>query len=225
MPGMKTYDAPHKGLRNALSQLQLLSGKTDYSNAAEVQHLFALGQEVFTLLTIHAADENEVTLAELEKRCPGCSEHDKGDHEMLESDQRWLEEILLSIYSRTQNGQDAAGLGSEFYLLLSKYHGEYLLHLNEEETVTQFLLWKHFTDEELTEHRVRIIKRNPPETLLIWLRFIIPAQPHVERVLFFGRFKKVAPKDLFNEALKAIRQELPAQEFSSLYKAIQVAGI
>jgi hypothetical protein len=221
MPRMKTYDAPHKGLRNALSQLQLLSGKADFNNAAEVEHLFAFGQDVFKLLNIHADDENEVTLAELEKRCPGCSVHDRSDHELLESEQRSVEELLLSIYSRTQNGQGAEDLASEFYLLLSKYHGDYLLHLNEEETVTQLLLWKHFTDEELLEHRIRIIRRNPPETLLIWLRFIIPAQPHVERVRFFGRFKKTVPEDLYSKALDVVRQELPTKEFDSLYEAIQ----
>jgi hypothetical protein len=37
MKRMKTYDVPHKGLRNALSQLSLMAGKTNYSNQQEVE--------------------------------------------------------------------------------------------------------------------------------------------------------------------------------------------
>ena len=59
-------------MRNALSQLQLLAGKTDYSNHQEVEQFYKLGDDVFEILTIHAADENEVTLAELELRYAGC---------------------------------------------------------------------------------------------------------------------------------------------------------
>lgn len=220
MNRMKTYEAPHKGLRNALSQLELLSGKTDFNNPAEVERLYSLGRDVFDILDIHADDENEVTLAELQKRCKGCSDHDMQDHELLESEQRSLEDFLVAIYEGSQKGGDISGLGSEFYLLLSNYHGKYLLHLVEEETVTQPLLWKHFTDEELAEHRVRIMQRNPPETLLIWLKFIIPAQTHRERVPFLAGFKKVVPEALFSKAMDVIRRELPLLDFSSLHKAV-----
>ena len=33
--------------------------------------------------------------------------------------------------------------------------------------------------------------RNPPQTLLIWFRFVIPAQSHKERVGLFTGFKKM----------------------------------
>ena len=65
---MKTYDVPHKGLRNALSQASLLAGKTNFADVLEVEILYRLGADVFKILNIHAADEDEVTLAELEKR-------------------------------------------------------------------------------------------------------------------------------------------------------------
>jgi hypothetical protein len=64
MKRAKTYDVPHKGLRNALSQLSLLAGKTNFSDVREVDVLFELGTNVFKMLSIHAADEDEVTLAE-----------------------------------------------------------------------------------------------------------------------------------------------------------------
>ncbi len=175
MKRMKTYDVPHKGLRNALSQIQLLAGKTDYSNQHEVEQLYRLGEDVFKILTIHAADENEVTLAELEQRCPRSSHHDVDDHEQIHLVQDKLEKLLTSIYTNSRTGQDVSADGEEFYLAFSEFHGIYLEHTAEEERVTQPLLWKHFTDEELASHRGKIMSKNPPQTLLIWFRFVIPA--------------------------------------------------
>lgn len=115
MSRMKSYDVPHKGLRNALSQMSLLAGKTNYSNQQEVEQLYKLGEDVFKILTIHAIDENEVTLAELEERCPGCSQHDVEDHERIHLAQHKLEKLLSKIYNNSKAGTDTTEDGAEFY--------------------------------------------------------------------------------------------------------------
>jgi len=217
---MKSYDVPHKGLRNALSQLQLLAGKTDYTSRSEVEQLYKLGQDVFTILTIHATDENEVTLAELEQRCVGCSQHDVDDHEQIHLAQDRLEKLLASIYTNSIAGKDVIEDGEEFYLSFSEFYGVYLEHTAEEERVTQPLLWKYFTDEELANHRARIMARNPPQTLLIWFKFVIPAQSHKERVGLLTGFKKMAPAPFFNEGMQVISGVLPEIEFHELNKAL-----
>jgi len=217
---MKSYDVPHKGLRNALSQLQLLAGKTDYSNHQEVEQLYKLGEDIFKILTIHATDENEVTLAELEQRCPGCSQHDIDDHEEIHLTQDNLEKLLAKIYNSSKAGQDVTADGEEFYLCFSEFHGTYLEHTAEEERVTQPMLWQYFTDEELASHRGKVMAKNPPQTLLIWFRFVIPAQSHKERVGLLTGLKKMAPAPFFNEGLQVIKQVLTEKEFSELNEAL-----
>ena len=217
---MKSYDVPHKGLRNALSQLQLLAGKTDYSNHQEVEQLYKLGEDIFKILTIHATDENEVTLAELEQRCPGCSQHDIDDHEEIHLTQDNLEKLLAKIYNSSKAGQDVTADGEEFYLCFSEFHGTYLEHTAEEERVTQPMLWQYFTDEELASHRRKVMAKNPPQTLLIWFRFVIPAQSHKERVGLLTGLKKMAPAPFFNEGLQVIKQVLTEKEFSELNEAL-----
>jgi hypothetical protein len=224
MERMKPYDVPHKGLRNALSQLQFLAGRTDYTHAHEIVELYRLGKDVFSILTIHAADENEVTLAALEGRCPGCSQHDLHDHAQIHEVQAKLENLLEDMYIKLNTVQDLTQYGEEFYLGFSEFHGHYLEHTAEEERVTQPLLWKYFSDEELADHRSKIMARNPPETLLIWFRFIIPALTFKERVGLLGGFQRMAPEPLFNEGLEVIRRELAATEFEKLNEALS-AGI
>jgi hypothetical protein len=220
MKGMKSYDVPHKGLRNALSQLQLLAGKTNYANQNEVEQLYKLGGDVFKILTIHAIDENEITLTELEERCSGCSQHDMEDHEQIQLIQDKLEKLLATIYNNSKEGQDVSEDGEEFYLAFSEFHGTYLEHTAEEERVTQPMLWKYFTDEELASHRGKIMAKNTPQTLLIWFKFVIPSQSHKERVGLLTGFKKMAPEPFFNEGMQVIKQVLTEKEFDELGKAL-----
>lgn len=220
MNRMKPYDVPHKGLRNALSQLSLLAGKTDYSNHYEVENLYHLGVDVFKILSIHATDEDEITLAELEMHCPGCAEHDKADHKKIHAAQQKLETLLLKLYEDSGSNADVTMAGQEFYLALSEFHGMYLEHTAEEERITQPLLWKHFTDDELARHRGEIMKKNPPETLLIWFRFVVPAQSQNERVNLLAGFKKMAPPDFYKAGMGVIEKVLTKSEFEKLIKAL-----
>jgi hypothetical protein len=220
MKRMKTYDVPHKGLRNALSQLTLLGGKTNYSNRQEIESLYNLGTDVFNILAIHAEDENDVTLAELEKHCPGCSNHDMEDHEEIHREQNKLEKLLSKIYIDSKAGKDTTDDGAEFYLSFSEFHSKYLEHTAEEERVTQLQLWQYFTDEELAAHRGKIMAKNPPETLLTWLRFVIPAQSYNERVGLLTGFKKMAPAPFYKQGMDVIKNVLPTNEFDELNKTL-----
>jgi hypothetical protein len=220
MERMKTYDVPHKGLRNALSQVSLLAGKTNFEDPTEIETLYRLAADVFKILSIHAADEDEVTLAELEKRCPGCSKHDVDDHKEIHFAQNKLEKLLSAIYADSKSGKDVRESGAAFYLAWSEFHGVYLEHAAEEERVTQPLLWQHFTDDELASHRGKIMVKNPPETLLTWFRFVIPAQSHSERVGLLSGFKKMAPAAFFDQGMEVIKHVLTVYEFTKLNKAL-----
>jgi hypothetical protein len=217
---MKIYDVPHKGLRNGLSQMSLLAGRTDYSNPAEVARLHQLGTRLFSILSIHAEDENNVTLAHLATRCPGSTQHDLDDHETIHRDQRNLEEQLDVIQAGAGQGKDMTEAGAEFYLAFTEFHGEYLEHTAEEERVTQPLLWQYFSDEELAAHRGEIMAKNPPQTLLIWFEFVIPAQSHAERVGLLAGFKRMAAPAFFAEGMEVIQNVLSPSEFHHLEEAL-----
>jgi len=222
MQRYNSYDAPHKGLRNGLSQLSLLAGRTDYSNPGDVARLHQLGTRLFTLLSIHADDEDTVTLAHLETRCPGCARHDFDDHQEIHRAQQNLEAQLAAIGAGASEGKDMTDAGSEFYLAFSEFHGKYLEHTAEEERVTQRLLWRHFTDEELAAHRGEIMARNPPRTLLTWFEFVIPAQTHAGRVGLLTGFKRMAPPDFFTESMSVIQKVLTVSEFQQLENALSI---
>jgi hypothetical protein len=219
---MKIFDVPHKGLRNALSQFSLLAGNTNYTDEQEVAALYELGRQVFSLLAIHARDENSVTLKHLEERLPGAAHHNMDDHEVLEAKQQLLENILDSLLQSDKEREDIHAAGASFYSDLSDYHALYLQHMAEEEKDTQPLLWQYFSDEELLAHRKEIMANNPPQTLFTWFRFVMPALSHAERVGLLKGFKLNAPPAFFVEGMLIIKQVLTVPAFEMLDKALSV---
>jgi hypothetical protein len=212
------YATPHKGLRNALSQLSLLAGKTDFSNPEEIEQLYNFALDVWKLLDIHADDENAVTLANLDDRCKYCSVHDVTDHEELHAMQEKLQGMLKSLYDDSRSGgMSWTERGAEFYLSFSEFQSRYLGHIAHEERITQPLLWKYFTDEELMAQHRDIMERNPPELLLTWFRFVIPAQSPTERLEFIRGFRQMASPSFFDAGKEVIRRHLPTKEFDVLF--------
>ncbi|MEZ4689179.1 MAG: hemerythrin domain-containing protein [Ignavibacteria bacterium] len=166
------YEVPHKAIRNALSQLTMMSGYTDYNDSQELEKLQNSFKEIFGMLDVHAAHENNVTLKHLESKIGGSSRHDMEDHEKIEADMRSLEKLFSGI---TEINGDRTAAGIEFYEKLSEFHANYLLHMLEEEQVTQPLVWNNFNDEEIPQQETEIRSAIPPGEMLIWCKYLMPA--------------------------------------------------
>jgi hypothetical protein len=172
------------------------------------------------LLSTHANDENSIVLAELEAKVPGSSKHDMDDHEVLEADQDTIEKLLDDIKELNTKGEDALGMGAELYIKFSKFHGDYLLHTVEEETVTQRLLWENFTDQEIHGMRGRIIGKFTPEAFEKWQSYILPAITQNDLVMMFGGLKANAPEQ-FAKMMVMAEKFLPAEDYALLKDSLR----
>ena len=208
MASIRSFEAPHKGLRYIMSNFSFQLGYTDIGDPKQLLKLKDLGHDMFVLLNDHVHTENEVTLKELEAKLPGSSRHDILDHENLEIIQRSLESKLSSL-----TGIETPTEMHGFYLEFSIFHSQYLEHIYEEETVTEILLQKYFTDEELIQHRLLIMKRIEPSVLLLWLKYIVSAQGIPESVGMLSGFRANAPKEAFDAVMDNIRSEMDPDRF------------
>ena len=216
MDRLKLFEVPHKGIRNAFGQISLLAGNADYSDKETVRRLHEMGKDLCVFLSSHADDENDVVLAELEKKVPGASVHDMKDHEVIEIKQAKLEKMLDTIYEKSETGEDPAPLGAEFYFEFSRFASEYLAHMIGEEEITQKLLWDNFTDEELLGFRGRIIGNMKPEILLMTYRYIMPALDANTRAIILTMMKKGLPAELFDKMMAIGKKYLPAPDINQL---------
>lgn len=215
MPSIKSFAAPHKGLRNIISQFSVLLGYTDFSNSAELEELKQLGDEMFTLLKDHVHTENEYTLRKLEERMPGASEHDKEDHLNLEIIQDSLETRLVSL-----TGAESADEAHQLYLDFTSFQSLYLEHIYEEETVTELLLQQNFSDEELISHRIEIMQRIELPVLKLWLKYIVPAQIISESIAMLKGLKASLPEELFADIMYIINKQMSSKRFHQLVSGL-----
>jgi hypothetical protein len=223
MSRFKVYDLPHRGIRNALAQLLLLAGKTDFRDAREVAGLHRTGQEVINLLTAHAADEEEITLAALEDRHPGSSLADIASHRKAGRLLTELDGQLRDIFVRSGAGLPVNEKGRIFYWALNEFYAVYLLHMLEEEVDTQELLWQYFSDAELVTQRRHIITRMPLNALMSWLKYIVPAQGQQERAVFLRGLAGMVPHPCFVEAIRVVEGVLPLTEWQVLDEDLAIA--
>jgi hypothetical protein len=211
MAKIRSFATPHKGLRNVISKFSFRLGYTDFTNATALQSLKDLGNEMFKLLNDHVHTENDHTLRHLEERIPGASAHDRHDHEKLDAIQNNLQMQVQKL-----TGEESADEIHAFYLKFALFQSEYLEHINEEETVTEILLQKHFTDEELIQHRMGIMKKLEPNMLTLWLKYVIPAQRVDESIGMLAGLKANAPEAFFSEVMSTIKSEMDQERYEEL---------
>lgn len=216
MTRIKSFATPHKGLRNVIGKFSFCLGNTDVSNASQLQQLKALGNEMFILLNDHVHTENEFTLEHLEERAAGSSSHDREDHEHLEAIQVSFQHKLDQL-----TGKESSDEVHDLYLSFSLFQSMYLEHIHEEETVTELLMQKHFTDEELIQHRIAIMKRLEFPVLLLWLKYVIPAQVESENISMLSGLKAGTPKEAFETVLDIIKREMAPDRYNSLLSRLQ----
>lgn len=211
MARIRSFATPHKGLRNVISKFSFHLGYTDFTNPTALQSLKDLGDEMFKLLNDHVHTENDHTLRHLEERIPGASAHDRHDHEKLDAVQN---ELQMQV--RKLTGEESADEIHEFYLKFALFQSEYLEHINEEETVTEILLQKHFTDEELIKHRTEIMQKLEPNMLTLWLKYVIPAQRVEESIGMLAGLRANAPEVFFTRVMSTIKGEMEQERYAEL---------
>lgn len=217
MARIRTYSTPHKGLRNLLNQFSDLAGQTDYADLAQVNKLKTLGNDLFAFLDEHAQIENDFVLKPLEARAKNASDHDKHDHEEIEVQQAALKRHLESL-----DGAQDQDAGHDFYLAASSFHSRYLEHIYHEETVTEKLMWEHFTEEELMGITGQILQSIPPQKMMTMLKYIIPAQNEAENLKILSGMKANAPKPAFEAVLATIKPVMSAERYQSLAQKLGV---
>jgi hypothetical protein len=215
MERFKSLDPPHKGLRNALGQLTLLTGKTKFSDHQQVEKLKKLADEVFFLLKDHTKTENEFILKPLEEKNALAAEPYFEDHTDIEE---WENHLLDSI--KNLDGTQTDDQGHLIYLNLCDFQSAYLDHIDEEDVELEEKLQKHFSDEELIQHQIKIMQQMEFSTLLLWFKYIVPARRIEENAQVLRNFKSNAPDEAFQAVIQTIQGELSHEEFEAIIKAI-----
>jgi len=211
MDRLRPLDPPHKGIRNAFSQVSLLSGRTDFADPEQVRQLQAAAAELFTILRDHKNQEDTFIFSPLDQRVTGATDDERAQHVLLHAEHDALESTLAS-FDGTQTNDE----GHSFVLGLSGFHGRYLIHMESEEAHAEPLLLEHVTDEEMAADQGAIMAQMPFETLLLWFKYIVPARRIADNRQVLAGFTSAAPP----EAVAAAMEVLASVETPERLKAM-----
>jgi hypothetical protein len=216
MERLKSLDPPHKGLRNALSKLALIAGKTNYTSEESVKKLQLISKEVFHLLKDHTATENKFILGALEAVNQSFTKDYYTDHVEMDQTEQQLFDRIMSL-----NGEQTNDFGHQLYLDICQFQSHYLEHINEEDVALEAEMQKHFTDEDLMQHQIAIMGEMSFETLLLWFKYIVPARRPEENAQVLSGFKSAVPESAFNAVIEIIKNEISENELHEIQSLIK----
>ncbi|MFN8095721.1 MAG: hemerythrin domain-containing protein [Vicinamibacteria bacterium] len=211
----------HKGIRAVASALEAEAGRTDFRSREEVQALQRKVDEAFSVFESHAEHENEHFLPLLRVCAPDVAADCEADHRAQELR---LRDLRTALSRAAAGGAKAVALGHAFVLGLSRFHGEMLVHMADEEERLMPALWAAFDDAALQRvHRVLLESLSPAEKLAS-MRFMLPALAGSERVALLAGLRDSAPLAAFEAIARVAREVLPREEWARLESDLALAA-
>lgn len=175
------YRNIHKGFRAMLGDLVQKAGRTDFTDPESVASLIGATQDIFELLESHAHTEDTFIMPLLREVAPSLAREFDEAHDDQEAR---LPGLLAALEGIDPNAPDAARDGHRFTVHLSRIAGELFTHMADEELELNPALWKAATDETLGEIEGKIVGSIPPDKMMRYLRWMIPAMNPREREEF-----------------------------------------
>ena len=187
----------HKYVSFALSELERLIAKTDFTNDAALKHIQDEWQSVKEMLKGHAHYEEQNIHSLLEKKGSTVHHEAHDDHDHQEETLEHLQQLLDAIKTSSRPLE----AGYQFYLTYRKFVGDNLLHLHEEETKILPELQRLCTDEELRaiEHPTYDIMT--AEEMVEMVQVLFPHMNFSDKCAFLTDIKLAQPKK-FSELWK-----------------------
>ncbi len=180
----------HKYVSFALSELERLIAKTDFTNNAAIEYVQKEWLALKEMLKGHARHEEENFHALLEKKGSTIHREAHDDHERqeesLENLQRLLDGTLTSF--------DRIEAGYQFYLAYRKFVADNLLHLHEEETKLLPELQRLCTDEELRAIEHPIYEVMTSDEMTDMLQVLFPHMNPSDKHAFLTDIKLAQPQ-------------------------------
>lgn len=212
------YKDVHKGIRKALFDLATQAGCTEFDNADSLQHLKESFGRTYNLLETHAHSE-DTYVEPLIQDCDIQTAMKLADtHKRLDSEISSLKQMVNTL---TAGQTDAIAQGRSIYLGLTRFVGEYLQHIADEEEIISPLLWETFDDKQLMDISITIRANIPPPVMGNFLSVMIPAMNHRERVVMLSGMKQAAPAEVFEGVCKLGQSVLAGADWEKLDRSIR----
>ena len=208
------YSFVHRGLRAAIAQALVDVGRAapEFEDAERVAKQV---EDLVYLCRTHLEHENDFIHTAMNRRVPGSAKRTEGDHLEHEHAMTRLAELVSRLRSAVTVAELRETLGS-LYRSLSLFLAHNLEHMDIEEQSNMRVLWSAYTDAELESLEHELVQSLDPETMLAFLRWMVPNVSAPERLAFFEKMQLGAPPEVVVGTLTALSEYLPGGEVERL---------
>jgi len=201
------YNRPHKALRAWMADTLVAVGRMDPREDCEVRDTLARVEEMLAACENHVKHEDEFVHRAMEAKRPGSSRELATEHvEHLQE----IEELRAAV----------AGRLPDLHRRLATFVADNFDHMEHEEGDNTLVLGEMFSDAELDAMEARLVASIPPGQMMQFLRWMIPALHHGERVEMLGGMRRSAPPPVFQAVMGVARANLKAGDYQRLEAAI-----
>ena len=206
-PRQDMYRPIHKAIRHMLSSTSHAIGMADFDDKQVAQEILKQLDVTITVLQAHAGHEEKFVHSPLESRVPGITASIEEDHN--HDDQVYAKLETLANQVRSAGGGEAVDLGYEVYRTFNNFVGEYLAHLDREESELEPALLANFTNAEIKAIDDAIMASVSPELMAEFLLLIFASFNPDELTTILGGVKASAPPHVVEGILKLAEQTMP----------------
>ena len=208
------YARIHKGLRAFLSDTLVALGRMDPRDGCDVRDTLARLEELLAFCEGHLEAEDAYVHAAMEARRPGSAMVRIGEHVHHVRD---IEE--LRALARELEKAPAAGRARALYRRFATFAAENLVHMEQEESANNAVLWALFSDDEIRAIEARIVASHAPAESMQALRWMLPSVHHGERLFLLEGLRR-APAPVLEGALGLARAHLRTTEMEKLERDV-----
>lgn len=207
------YSSAHKALRALMADTLVSVGRLDVADAQDFAAGVAKVRELLAACTTHLQKENRYVHAAIEARAPGATQAIAGEHVGHEQAIAALEAELASLEHADAPARPGHAL--RLYRRLGLFMAENMVHMHEEETAMNALLWEHCTDDELRALHATLVRLTPRDALQAFARWLIPASTPADRAGMLAGMRAESPA-IFADMIEIARTHLSRADWIKL---------
>ena len=215
------FNQIHKGLRGMLYNTAIRLQQTDFTQP-EANAIVEKLEQVLSFFDEHAENEDRFILPHIRKHNAQLIDELEKDHEI---DHRLTQTLFDYIrnWKAAPSADQKEPIGQLICFAFSEFIAFNLYHMNKEENVLMYLLWKHYTDAEIRQMEGEILQSIPPQTLLAESRWMMRSINDREVIGWLTDLKQGAPAEVFNGFLQMAQEELPSDRLAKVHTALELA--
>jgi hypothetical protein len=219
---LQPYRFIHKALRALMFRTLQQVASLDAARVDERAEMQVAVEELLQVCVDHATHENRFFHAPVRERAPHAVLAFDGDHHEHFRTIAALREQLARL---VEGGASARRHAYALYLDLSRFIGESLEHMAEEETQLTLALWQNFSDPEIQAMGDALRATHGAQESAYYLRWLARSLDDAELADMISAARNGMPAQAFAGYAEAILGELPTPRRARLATLLGVSPV